>query len=44
MSTNLERKLIAAAFRKMARGLAPKDAYASSAGFYLARKKGAPIF
>ena len=34
----LERKLVALAFRRMARGVGLKAAYENSAGFYLARR------
>ncbi|MCI3953375.1 MAG: hypothetical protein K0R53_2875 [Burkholderiales bacterium] len=33
-TTNQERRRVAAAFRRMARGVEPKRAYASTVGFY----------
>ena len=37
---SLERKLIALAFCRMARGVSPKAAFASSFGFYRTKKIG----
>ena len=33
-TTNQERRRVATAFRRMARGVEPKTAYASTVGFY----------